>query len=76
MPLDSAKPERSSKYKKEVRKARIGDMVELNTDGIVGKVIEIKDTGYGIERIILELEDGSEYDVFNDTSMYYVLIDQ
>ena len=51
-------------------------MVELNTDGIVGKVVEIKDTGYGIERIILELEDGSEYDVFNDTSMYYVLIDQ
>ena len=39
MSLDSAKPKRSSKYKKEVRKARIGDMVELNTDGIVGKVI-------------------------------------
>lgn len=74
--LDSAKPKNPSKYKKEVRKARIGDMVELNTDGIVGKVVEIKDTGYGIERIILELEDGSEYDVFNDTSMYYVLIGQ
>ncbi len=65
-----------SNYKKEIRKARIGDMVELNTDGIIGKVVEIKDTGYGIERLILELDDGSGYDVFNDTSMYNVLIDK
>ena len=69
-----------SKYfpnrKMVVKRARIGDMVQRKSDGIIGKVIEIKELGYGIERLILELKDGSQSDVFNDTSMYYVLTDR
>ena len=69
-----------SKYfpsrKMEVRKANIGDTVQRKSDGLIGKVVEIKKLGYGIERLILELKDGSQSGVFNDTSMYYVLIDQ
>ena len=60
----------------EVRKASIGDTVQRKSDGLIGKVVEIKKLGYGIERLILELKDGSQSGVFNDTSMYYVLIDQ
>ena len=69
-----------SKYfpnrKMEVRKASIGDTIQRKSDGLIGKVVEIKKLGYGIERLVLELEDGSQSGVFNDTSMYYVLIGQ
>ena len=68
-----------SKYfpsrKMEVRKANIGDTVQRKSDGLIGKVVEIKKLGYGIEKLVLELKDGSQSGVFNDTSMYYVLID-
>ena len=70
-------PIKPSDCKKRVRKAsvkaKIGDMIEQTSDGVIGKVIEIKDVGYGIEKIILELEDGSQSTVFNDISMYNVL---
>lgn len=59
-----------------VKKARIGDMVQRKSDGVIGKVVEIKELGYGIERLILKLKDGSLSEVFNDTSMYYVLTDR
>ena len=69
-----------SKYfpnrKMVVKRARIGDMVQRKSDGIIGKVVEIKELGYGIERLILKLKDGSQSEVFNDTSMYYVLTDR
>ena len=68
-----------SKYfpdqKMVVKKAKIGDLVQKKSDGLVGKVVEIKDLGYGIEKLILELKDGTQSGVFNDTSMYYVLTD-
>ena len=59
-----------------MRKASIGDTVQRKSDGLIGKVVEIKKLGYGIEKLILELKDGSQSGVFNDTSMYYVLTDQ
>lgn len=69
-----------SKYfpsrKMEVRKASIGDTVQRKSDGLIGKVVEIKKLNYGIEKLVLELNDGSQSGVFNDTSMYYVLLDQ
>ncbi len=63
-------------WRMEVKKAEIGDVVQRKADGLIGTVIDIKDVGYGIERLILELEDGSLSGVFNETSMYYVLIDK
>ena len=68
-----------SKYfpirKMKVRKAKIGDVVQRKSDGLIGKVIEIKVLDYGIEKLILELKNGIRSEVFNEPSMYYVLID-
>ena len=68
-----------SKYfpsrKMEVRKASIGDTVQRKSDGLIGKVVEIRNLGYGIEKLILQLKDGSESGVFNETTLYYVLTD-
>lgn len=63
-------------WRTEVKKAGIGDVVQRKSDGLIGTVIDIKDVGHGIERLILELEDGSLSGVFNETSMYYVLTDK
>lgn len=69
----------NSKYfpsrKMEVRKASIGDTVQRKSDGLIGKVVEIRNLGYGIEKLILQLKDGSESGVFNETTLYYVLTD-
>lgn len=59
----------------KVRKAKIGDVVQRKSDGLIGKVIEIKVLDYGIEKLILELKNGIRFEVFNEPSMYYVLID-
>ena len=72
---NSAKSKYFPRRKMEVRKANIGDTVQRKSDGLIGKVVEIKKLGYGIEKLVLELKDGSQSGVFNDTSMYYVLID-
>lgn len=73
---NSAKSKYYPNWRMEVKKAEIGDVVQRKSDGLIGTVIDIKDVGYGIERLILELEDGSLSGVFNETSMYYVLIDK
>lgn len=73
---NSAKSKYYPNWRMEVKKAEIGDVVQRKSDGLIGTVIDIKDVGYGIERLILELEDGSLAGVFNETSMYYVLIDK
>ena len=44
------------------------------SDNQIGKVVEIKKLGSGIEKLILELEDGSQSGVFNSTNLYWVLI--
>lgn len=73
---NTAKSKYFPSQKMEVRKASVGDTVQRKSDGLIGKVVEIKKLGYGIEKLILELKDGSQSGVFNDTSMYYVLTDQ
>jgi hypothetical protein len=72
---NSAKSKYFPRRKMEVRKANIGDTVQRKSDGLIGKVVEIRNLGYGIEKLILQLKDGSESGVFNETSLYYVLTD-
>ena len=72
--VDPIKPSDSNERVRKARvKARVGDMVERSSDGVTGKVTEIRDVGCGIEKLILELKDGSQTTVFNDITMYSVL---
>ena len=72
--VDPIKPSESNERVRKARiKARVGDMVERSSDGVTGKVTEIRDVGCGIEKLILELKDGSQTTVFNDITMYSVL---
>ena len=59
---------------KRKKKATVGDWVMRTSDNQIGKVVEIKKLGSGIEKLILELEDGSQSGVFNSTNLYWVLI--
>ena len=56
------------------RKAEIGDKVIRTSDNLIGKVIDIKRLGSGIEKLILELDDGSLSGVFNSTDLYRVIL--
>lgn len=58
---------------KKKKKAMVGDWVIRTSDNLIGKVVEIKKLGSGIEKLILELEDGSLSGVFNSTKLYRVL---
>ena len=57
------------------RYANIGDKVMRTSDNLIGTVVEIKKLGGGIERLVLELEDGSRSGVFNDRALYKVIVD-
>ncbi len=74
--ISNGKQRRSIKLsdmKKERKQAMIGDLVMRTSDKLIGRVVEIRDVGYGIEKLILELDNGSQSGVFNDTALYYVL---
>ncbi len=78
-PNQSASTDKSKYFphrRMEVKKAKVGDIVQRKSDGLIGKVIEIKVLDHGIERLILELKNGRQSGVFNDTSMYYALTDR
>ena len=55
------------------RKANVGDTIMRTSDNIIGKVVEIQTTANGLEKLILELEDGSKGSVYNNTRLYQVL---
>jgi len=55
------------------RKANIGDTIIRTSDNIIGKVIEIQTTANGLEKLILELNDGSKGSVYNNTRLYQVV---
>ena len=59
---------------KRKKRATVGDWVMRTSDNLIGKVVEIKKLGSGIEKLILELEDGSQSGVFNSTNLYWVLL--
>lgn len=54
--------------------AQIGDWVVRTSDNLIGKVVEIRKLGSGIEKLILELKDGSQSGVYNNTSLYRVIV--
>ena len=56
-----------------IRKANIGDTIMRSSDNIIGKVIEIQTTANGLEKLILELSDGTKGSVYNNTRLYQVL---
>jgi hypothetical protein len=55
------------------RKANVGDTIMRTSDNIIGKVVEIQTTANGLEKLILELEDGSKGSVYNNTRLYQVV---
>ena len=55
-------------------KAIVGDLVMRKSDKKIGRVKEIKTTPNGLEKLILELEDGTTDFVYNKTKLYQVLI--
>ena len=62
-------------YSNKIRKkASVGDWILRASDYQAGKVVDIKKLGSGLEKLILELEDGSQSALFNRTKLYWVLI--
>ena len=57
------------------RKANVGDTIIRTSDNLIGKVVEIQTTANGLEKLILELEDGSKGSVYNNTRLFQVLED-
>lgn len=55
------------------RKANVGDTIIRTSDNLIGKVVEIQTTANGLEKLILELEDGSKGSVYNNTRLYQVV---
>lgn len=55
------------------RKANVGDKIIRTTDKQVGIVIEIQTVPNGLEKLILEFEDGTRGSVYNTTKLYQVI---
>ncbi len=55
------------------RKANVGDTIMRTSDNLIGKVVEIQTTANGLEKLILELEDGCKGSVYNNTRLYQVI---
>ena len=55
------------------RKANVGDAIMRTSDNLIGKVVEIQTTTNGLEKLILELSDGTKGSVYNNTRLYQVL---
>ena len=55
-------------------KAKVGDWIIRTSDNLIGQVIDIIKLNNGVERLILELKDGSQASVLNNTLLYYVLL--
>lgn len=55
------------------RKANVGDKIIRSTDNQVGLVVEIETVPNGLEKLILEFEDGTKGSVYNTTKLYQVI---
>lgn len=68
------KPEKQVDVKTDNKgEAKIGDWIVRTSDNLIGKVVEIRKLGSGIERLILELKDGSLSGVYNNSSLYRII---
>jgi hypothetical protein len=71
---DLSRDERKENYVTTTRNANVGDTIMRTTDNLIGKVIEIQTTANGLEKLILELEDGSKGSVYNNTKLYQIVV--
>jgi hypothetical protein len=72
---NSSSEEVKENHTTTTRKANVGDTIMRTSDNIIGKVVEIQTTANGLEKLILELEDGSKGSVYNNTRLFQVLED-
>ena len=70
---DSSSEEVKENHTITTRKANVGDTIVRTSDNLIGKVVEIQTTANGLEKLILELEDGSKGSVYNNTRLYQVV---
>lgn len=70
---NSSSEETKETHMTTTRKANVGDTIMRTSDNIIGKVVEIQTTANGLEKLILELEDGSKGSVYNNTRLYQVV---
>ena len=70
---DSSREIINDSHTTTTRKANVGDTIMRTSDNIIGKVVEIQNTANGLEKLILELEDGSKGSVYNNTRLYQVV---
>ena len=71
---NSSSEEVKENHTTTTRKANVGDTIMRTSDNLIGKVVEIQTTANGLEKLILELEDGTTDFVYNKTKLYQVLI--
>ena len=69
----STREARNDNHTTNTRKANVGDTIVRVSDNLIGKVVEIRTTANGLEKLILELEDGSKGSVYNNTRLYQVV---
>ena len=55
------------------RKALVGDIIVRTTDKLVAKVLKIETVPNGLEKLILEFNDGTKGSVYNNTRLYQVI---
>jgi len=70
---NSSSEEVKENHTTTTRKANVGDTIIRTSDNLIGKVVEIQTTANGLEKLILELEDGSKGSVYNNTRLYQVV---
>ena len=70
---NSTREAKNENHTTNTRKANVGDTIVRVSDNLIGKVVEIQTTANGLEKLILELEDGSKGSVYNNTRLYQVV---
>jgi len=55
------------------RQAKVGDKVMRTSDNLVGTVVGIQSLANGIEKLIIQLDDGTNNSIFNSVDLYYII---
>lgn len=55
------------------RQAKVGDKVMRTSDNLVGTVVGIQSLANGIEKLIIQLDDGTNNSIFNSVDLYYTI---
>ena len=57
-----------------IGQAEVGNWVIRTSDNLVGRVVDIIKLKGGVEKLVLDLKDGSQASVFNKTNLYRILL--